>query len=69
MKDIADWQRRFYAQPRAYVVVDNEGVVDGVYESQEAAELAIDWARKRDAKLRVLEQPICSLQLSQERWR
>lgn len=68
MTDIADWQRRYYAQPRVWVLVDRDGIIGGVYESAEAAQLAIDWHRKHGDKLRVINMPICSLQLSRERW-
>lgn len=69
MHDIANWQRRFYAQPKVWLVVDRDGVVDGAYETQEAAQVAVDWARDRGEKLRINSYPICTLDLSLERWK
>ncbi len=66
--NIIDWQTRFRSQPHVYAVVDNEGHIDGVYESKEAAQLAVAWHRERGHRLRVQGMPICTLRLSQERW-
>jgi hypothetical protein len=68
MIDIVDWQRRFYAQPRVYVVIDSDGCIEGVYETSEAAQLSVDWGRKRGDRLRINSMPVCSLRLAQERW-
>lgn len=67
------WQRRFYAQPKVYLVEDRDGLCDGVYESREAAQLAVDHDKRSrlyyQAGFRIVVHHIYSLELSRERWK
>jgi hypothetical protein len=69
MRDIADWQRRYYARPKVYALVDADGFTDEIYETEEAAKLAVDWhAEKLRYRMRIVPMNVCSLELSRERW-
>lgn len=67
-EEIADWQRRYYAQPKVWVTVCSDGVVSGVYDNREAAELEVEWEKKRGITPRIHSYPICSTEISRERW-
>lgn len=66
--DNADWQRRFRAQPKVWLVVDDDDFVS-VYESREAAELHLEWVGKHSKyHYRCYGVPVHSFELAQERW-
>lgn len=68
-RDIMDWQRRFFAQPVVWFVMHGEDV-GNMYESEEAAQIEVDWhrARNRHARVRIAKSHIHSLGLARERW-
>jgi hypothetical protein len=67
-RDIAQWQRDFYAGPSVWVVTDPDGIVSNIYESREAAMLEINREERRGARYRVHEEHIHSMDLSRRRW-
>ena len=69
MTDIANWQRRFFAGPKVWWVVDPDGNPTNLYESEEAANIELAWRRERGERgYRVGFQNVHSDALSRERW-
>ena len=71
MKDLGRWQREFSAQPKIWVVEDDEGNVCNFYDSKAAAKLETEWMKSRRhlGKVRIMAYNVHSLKLAEERWR
>lgn len=68
-RDIAEWQRRFFAQPKVWMTVDSEGTPVNIYDSEEAANVEMEWRRQhKERGYRVVYQFVHSLELSKDRW-
>jgi hypothetical protein len=74
--ELMDWQRRFRAGPKVWLLVyqNEEGAEDlcSIYESKEAAQVALDWYRQRGRRGKgygIRSENVHSLELAQERWR
>jgi len=67
-RDIAGWQRRFYAQPKIYEVLVRDESTGNFYTSEEGAEIEAAWRRARKERARVVYHNLHSDELSRERW-
>ena len=51
-RDIAGWQRRFRAAPAVWAVIDNEGCITNLYDSESAAQRELAALPKARIELR-----------------
>lgn len=65
MKDIAAWQREFYATPAVWAVFDRDGCLSNLYESKEAAQLEVN---RNPPCSRIVKYHVHSLDLARRRW-
>ncbi len=70
LADIARWQKELAAQPKVFVTWytrDNEPT-GNLYATKEAAELEVEWNKRRGVRVVIHTESLHSLKLSQERW-
>jgi len=69
-KWIVSWQKRMKEQPKIYHTFSYkfQEPTGNYYESKEAAQLEVDWAKNGGEHLQIFSFHIHSLELSKERW-
>ena len=72
IRDIMDWQRRFYARPPVWATY-HDGAPLNFYDSEEAAKIEVSWHMARHPNRprswpRVVRVHLHDLALAQERW-
>ncbi len=70
LADIVRWQRELAEQPKVFVTWytrDNEPT-GNVYAAKEAAELEVEWNKRRGVRVVIHAESVHSLKLAQERW-
>ena len=71
-RNVADWQKRFHSGKfiwSTWYRVDDMDELSNLYETQEAAELEVEWAKHNSKHPPILRQfHVHSFELSKERW-
>lgn len=64
-----DWQRRFHAAVEVWAVIDSEGHICDLHESEESAKVQIDFQVRHGLRgYRAYKTNVHTLALANERW-
>ena len=69
-KWLIDWQTEFNQQPEIYFTWDykHDEPTGNYYDSEEAAQIEVNWAKNKGTHLQIFSTHIHSLKLSKDRW-